>query len=509
MLDSTENSKVSGPTPILKPVFYPAAGLIILLVLLTASSPDAAGSLFSSINGWIRDTVGWFFALSVSLLLLISLCVAFSSLGHIRLGPDHASPDYSFESWFAMLFSAGMGIGLLFFGVAEPVMHYVDPPEGTGETWQSARTAMELSFFHWGLHAWAIYVVVGMALAYFCFRVGLPLTIRSALYPIIGDRIYGPIGHVVDVFAVIGTLFGVATSLGFGVAQINAGLAYLFDLPTGTRVQIVLIALITAAATLSVVSGLDRGIKRLSELNMILAVLLLITVIAAGPTLLIFNSYVENIGNYLQAIFARSLDLKVYEGDDGWLGAWTIFYWGWWVSWSPFVGMFIARISRGRTIREFVLGVLLVPSLVSFLWFTAFGNSALFLELAGNGAGIAAAVSDNMPVALFKFLENLPLAQVTSFVAVILVITFFVTSSDSGSLVIDIITVGGKTETAVWQRVFWAVLEGAVAAILLLAGGLGALQTAAIASALPFTVVILFATYGLIRALRGEIAKLQ
>jgi len=368
---------------------------------------------------------------------------------------------------------------------------------------------MELSFFHWGLHAWAIYVVVGMALAYFCFRVGLPLTIRSALYPIIGERIYGPIGHVVDVFAVLGTLFGVATSLGFGVAQINAGLAYLFGLPTGTNVQIVLIALITAAATLSVVSGLDRGIKRLSELNMILAVLLLLTVIAAGPTLLILNSYVENIGNYLQAIFARSLDLKVYEGDDGWLGAWTIFYWGWWVSWSPFVGMFIARISRGRTIREFVLGVLLVPSLVTFLWFTAFGNSALFLELAGNGAGIAAAVSDNMPVALFKFLENLPLAEVTSFVAVILVITFFVTSSDSGSLVIDIITVGGKTETAVWQRVFWAVLEGAVAAILLLAGGLGALQTAAIASALPFTVVILFATYGLIRALRGEIAKLH
>lgn len=509
MNSSSEIPPTTVSAPILKPVFIPAAGLILLVVVLTALSPETAGDIFNSINSWILETVGWFYALSVSVLLVTCLFLAFSSLGQIRLGPDHSTPDYSYASWIAMLFSAGMGIGLLFFGVAEPIMHYAAPPEGDPETWQSARAAMEITFFHWGLHAWAIYVVVGMALAYFSFRCGLPLTIRSALYPIIGDRIYGPIGHAVDVFAVIGTLFGVATSLGFGVSQINAGLAYLFGLPTGTSVQIILIVLITGAATLSVVSGLDKGIKRLSEFNMALACVLLICVIAAGPTLLILSSYVENIGNYLRAMFHRSLDLAVYEGDQDWLGAWTIFYWGWWVSWSPFVGMFIARISRGRTVREFVLGVLLVPSLVSFLWFTAFGNSALFLELAGDGAGIAAAVSDNMPVALFKLLENLPLAEITSLAAIILVITFFVTSSDSGSLVIDIITVGGKTNTAVWQRVFWAVAEGAVAAILLLAGGLGALQTAAVASALPFTVVVLFATFGLIRALHAEMAKLH
>lgn len=509
MSDSKNTSTRPVPAPVLKPVFVPAAGLIALVVILTALSPDTAGGIFSSINSWIVETVGWFYALSVSVILVTCLFLAFSSLGQVRLGPDHATPDYSYTSWFAMLFSAGMGIGLLFFGVAEPIMHYAAPPEGTPETWQSARAAMEITYFHWGLHAWAIYVVVGMSLAYFCFRCGLPLTIRSALYPIIGERIYGPIGHVVDVFAVLGTLFGVATSLGLGVSQVNAGLAYLFGLPTGTTVQITLIALITGAATISVVSGLDKGIKRLSELNMLLACVLLVCVIAAGPTLLIFNSYVENLGNYLQTMFQRSLDLKAYEDGDAWLGDWTIFYWGWWVSWSPFVGMFIARISRGRTVREFVLGVLLVPSLVSFLWFTAFGNSALLLELAGDGAGIAVAVSDNMPVALFKFLENLPLSEITSLLAIILVVTFFVTSSDSGSLVIDIITVGGKTNTAVWQRVFWAVTEGVVAAILLLAGGLSALQTATVASALPFTVVILFATYGLIRALRAEIIKLH
>lgn len=509
MIESSQTATRRPPAPILKPVFIPAAGLIAFVVLLTALSPDTAGDIFSSINSWIVETVGWFYALSVSVILVTCMFLAFSSLGQVRLGPDHAQPDYSYTSWFAMLFSAGMGIGLLFFGVAEPIMHYAAPPEGEAETWQSARAAMEITYFHWGLHAWAIYVVVGMALAYFSFRCGLPLTIRSALYPIIGERIYGPIGHAVDVFAVIGTLFGVATSLGLGVSQVNAGLAYLFGLPTGTSVQITLIALITGAATISVVSGLDKGIKRLSELNMLFACVLLICVIAAGPTLLIFNSYVENLGNYLQTMFQRSLDLKAYEEGDAWLGDWTIFYWGWWVSWSPFVGMFIARISRGRTVREFVLGVLLVPSLVSFLWFTAFGNSALLLELAGNGAGIAVAVSENMPVALFKFLENLPLSEITSLLAIILVVTFFVTSSDSGSLVIDIITVGGKTNTAVWQRVFWAVAEGVVAAILLLAGGLSALQTATVASALPFTVVVLFATFGLIRALRAEIIKIH
>jgi len=492
---------------ILAPVFYPSAGIIALLVLFTVLSGDKAAAFFTGMQAWVTHTAGWIYMLAVSGFLIFCLYLLFSRAGNIRLGPNDSTPDYSYLSWFAMLFSAGIGIGLLFFGVAEPVMHYLAPPSGDAETMAAAKQAMQITFFHWGFNAWAVYAVVGLSLAYFSFRHGLPLTIRSALYPLIGDRIYGPIGHTVDVLAVVGTLFGVATSLGFGVLQINAGLNHLFDVPLGTNTQVALIAGITFIATISVISGLNVGIKKLSEFNMILAVALLLFVIAAGPTILFLNSFVENIGLYGQTIVARSFYIGAYGGDQNWLSAWTLFYWGWWISWSPFVGMFIARISRGRTIREFIIGVLLVPTVFTFIWMTAFGNGALSIEMADAGAGIADTIKDNMPLGLFAFLEHLPFSGIVSALAVVLIVTFFVTSSDSGSLVIDTITSGGHLNPPIWQRVFWAVTEGLVAAVLMVAGGLGALQSVTIAMALPFTLVIVFACVGLLRSLRQEASQ--
>lgn len=488
---------------LLPQVFYPAAGLAVLLVAFSVLAPDAASTAFEGVNRWIMEKMGWFYALTVTGFLVLCAVLALGRFGSIRLGPDHATPDYSFASWFAMLFSAGMGIGLMFFAVAEPVLHYTAPPTAEPRTIAAAEEAMQATFFHWGIHGWAVYAVVGLTLGYFGFRHKLPLTIRSALYPLIGDRIYGPIGHAVDVFAVLGTLFGVATSLGFGAAQVNSGLNFLFEVPINTSVQILLIAVIAAAATVSVILGLNAGIKRLSELNLIMAFSLLLFVLVLGSTTDILSAFIENIGTYATTVAERSLRLGVYGDDDSWIGAWTIFYWGWWISWSPFVGMFIARISRGRTIREFILGVLFVPSLLSFLWMTAFGNSALDLIAAGADS-IADTVATNLPVALFVFLDTFPASGVISFIAVTLVITFFVTSSDSGSLVIDIITSGGRTANPVWQRIFWAVIQGIVAAVLLLAGGLASLQAMAVATALPFALVLIFALAGLMRGLMLE-----
>lgn len=484
------------------PVFFTSAGLILAFVLLGALFPDRARLWFAAIQTAITVDFGWFYVLSVAGFLLFVLFLMFSRYGDVRLGPDDSEPEYGYLSWFAMLFSAGMGIGLLFFGVAEPIQHYALPPVGEGRTVESARQALVLTFFHWGLHAWAIYIVVGLALAYFAFRRGLPLTIRSALYPLIGKRIYGPIGHAIDIFAVLGTMFGVATSLGFGVLQVNAGFNYLFGLPTGPLVQVLLIAAITLLATLSAAVGLDKGIKRLSELNIILAITLLVFVLLAGSTVFLLQAYVQNIGAYLGAVVQRTFRMYAYE-PNAWFGDWTLFYWGWWISWSPFVGMFIARISRGRTIREFVGGVLLVPTLFTFLWMTVFGNTAIDLDMRGV-ADIAGTAASNMPVALFETLEQLPFPLIASGVATLLVVTFFVTSADSGALVIDMLTSGAVEDPPIWQRIFWAVAAGVVAAILLMTGGLQALQTAAIASALPFTAVMLFVCYGLLRALQTE-----
>lgn len=367
---------------------------------------------------------------------------------------------------------------------------------------------MRLTFFHWGLHAWAIYAIVALILAFFSYRHGLPLTLRSALYPIIGDRIYGPIGHAVDVFAVVGTVFGVATSLGFGVLQVNSGLNHLFGLPVTPTVQVSLIILFTALATLSVVSGLDKGIRILSELNLGLAFLLLVLVLILGPTVLLLKSFVENTGGYLSEIVSKTFNLYAYEPkSNDWLGGWTLLYWGWWLSWSPFVGMFIARISRGRTIREFVTGVLFVPAGFTLLWMTIFGNSAINLIMNKGATQLAETVQTDVSLALFDFLTYFPFSTVLSFVAMIMVVVFFVTSADSGAMVVDTLASGGDSNTPIWQRIFWAALMGVVAITMLLAGGLQALQTLTIASALPFSMVLLASIYGLFKALRVDAYK--
>ncbi len=503
----TPQSAVKKPWIVINPpVFFSSAILALAFVLFTIFFQTTAESVFNAVQGWIVDSAGWFYVLSVAGFLVFVIFMAVSEFGKIKLGPDHSEPDYSYASWFAMLFSAGMGIGLMFFGVAEPIMHYVSPPVGEGATVEAAREAMRITFFHWGVHAWAIYAIVALSLAYFAFRHNLPLTIRSAFYPLIGERIYGPIGHTVDTFAVLGTIFGVATSLGFGVIQVNSGLNYLFDVPSTITVQVILIAVITAIATLSVGLGLDTGIRRISELNIILAIILLVFVLVFGPTIFLLQTLVQNTGNYISGLMAATFNLYAYE-PTGWIGGWTLFYWGWWIAWSPFVGMFIARVSRGRTVRQFVGGVLFVPVGFTFMWMTFFGDTAIHMVMIQGIEGLTEAVAADSSVAIFQFFEHLPFSGLMSLLATLLVVTFFVTSSDSGSLVVDMLTSGGQEESPLWQRIFWAVTEGVVAAVLLIAGGLGALQTASIASALPFTVIMIFMCWGLGRALHIETVK--
>lgn len=484
-------------------VFFISAAAILLVVLYGAVFTDQAAEVFKQVQNFIVTKFGWLYILAVAFFLVFVIWLFFSRYGQIKLGPDDSEPDYSYASWFAMLFSAGMGIGLMFYSVAEPVLHYASPPVGEGHTAEAAREAMRITFFHWGMHAWAIYIIVGLSLAYFSFRHNLPLTIRSAFYPILGERIYGPLGNLVDIFAVLGTMFGVATSLGLGVMQINAGLNHVIDVPVNQWVQLGLISGITLLATTSVVLGLDRGIRRLSELNLGIAVILFVFVLVVGPTVFLLETFVQNVGQYVSTLVSRTFQMYAFRDTD-WQGSWTLFYWGWWIAWSPFVGMFIARISRGRTIREFVGGVLLVPVGVSFAWLSVFGNTALHFEMFEGNSSIAAAVQDNLPVALFVLLEQLPWGAITATLATLLVITFFVTSSDSGSLVIDILTAGGDPDPPVSQRVFWALTEGAVAAVLLIAGGLSALQTAAITTGLPFALILLFICYNLVKGLRQE-----
>lgn len=504
MSESPIESGTNARIRINPPVFIISAVLTVLLVGFAAIATETAALVFNATQSWVTESAGWFYVLAVAGFLVFIIGLAISNFGLVKLGSDHSEPDYSYLSWFAMLFSAGMGIGLMFFGVAEPVMHYVSPPVGDPETAEAARQAMRITFFHWGIHAWAIYAVVAISLAYFAFRQGLPLTIRSSLYPLIGERIYGPIGHTVDIFAVLGTIFGVATSLGLGVVQINSGLDYLFGIPSTAVTQVILIAVITGFATISVVLGLDGGIRRISELNIILACSLLLFVLVFGPTIFLLQTLVQNTGMYISSVFEMTFNLYAYEPTD-WIGGWTLFYWGWWIAWAPFVGMFIARVSKGRTIREFVVGVLLVPVGFTFMWMTFFGDTALHMLMVQGISALSEAVAADTSVALFQFFEQLPFSTITALVATLLVVTFFVTSSDSGSLVVDILTSGGHAEPSpVWQRIFWAVVEGIVAATLLLAGGLAALQTATIASALPFTVIMIVMCWGLLRALRIE-----
>ena len=486
---------------ILFPVFIPAVVVTLLLVVGTISNPDLAGEVFSATLAFITTNFGWFYMLSVAFFLVFIVGIAMTPWGSIKLGPDHAEPQYSFPAWFAMLFSAGYGIALLFFGVAEPVLHYASPPAGAAQTVDSAKQAMQIAFFHWGFHIWAIYGLTGLVLAYFSFRHGLPLSMRSALYPILGERINGPIGHVVDVFAILGTLFGIATTLGLSVTQINAGINYLWpDIPVSIGVQIIAIAIITALAICSVVAGLDKGVKNLSLLNMILAIGLMLFVFLVGPSIFILETFLQNTGSYLNNIIERTFNLQAYSRSD-WIGNWTLFIFGWTIAWSPFVGLFIAKISRGRTIRQFVFGVMFVPTIFTFLWFSVFGDTALHLIMVEGYTSLIADVQADNAIALFKLFELLPMTSIASFLAVLLIITFFVTSSDSGSLVIDSLAAGGASHTPVWQRVFWASAEGVVAATLLLAGGLSALQTMTIASALPFAIIMLIAALGMWRAL--------
>ena len=480
-------------------VFFASAGLIVLFVLLTLFFAVGLDEAFATLQAGVSKYAGWFFVATLNIVLIFVISLLLGRYGGIRIGGEGAEPEFSTTAWYSMLFSAGMGIGLLFYGVAEPMFHFVELPIAEPGTPEAARLAMDFTFLHWGLHPWSLYCLVGLALAFFAFNKGLPLSIRSAFYPLIGERIYGAAGNVIDILATVATMFGVATSLGLGVQQVNAGLEHLLGVPQTTGVQLALIAAITTLATWSVVRGLDAGIKVLSQINIVIAGTLLLFMLIVGPTLFILNAFVENVGYYVQQFAYLSTWNETYENTQ-WQNGWTVFYWGWWISWSPFVGMFIARVSYGRTVREFVKAVLFIPSIVTFIWMTVFGNSALNIEMFGEG-GIAAAVQESLPVSLFVLLERFPLDIVTATLAVVVVVMFFVTSSDSGSLVIDIITAGGNPEPPKLQRVFWAVLEGIVAAALLLAGGLIALQTAAVATGLPFAIVVLGMCYALHRGL--------
>ena len=484
------------------PVFFTSSIIIIISITLTLIFREQAETYFTEIQDFIANTVGWFFVLCVNIFLIFVIYLAFSKYGDIRIGGKDARPEFKTLSWFAMLFSAGMGIGLLFWSIAEPVTHFMTPPLAEGGTPLAAQEAMNFTFLHWGFHAWGIYALVGLSLAYFTYSHGLPLTIRSVFYPIMGDKIYGKWGDLIDIFAVLATVFGLATSLGLGVQQIAAGLAHVFGLSSGIITQVSLIAGITLVATASVVLGVDKGVKFLSEWNMRIAVLLLVLVVLLGPTIFIFQSFVQNTGNYFYSFLQISTWTESYTGND-WQNAWTVFYWGWWIAWSPFVGMFIARISKGRSIKEFILGVLIVPSLITFFWITAFGSTSIQQALVGD-MSVLNAVDDNVATALFVFLEDYPFAVVLNVIGVVLIAGFFVTSSDSGSLVVDSLTSGGKIDAPVGQRIFWAVAEGTVAAVLLIGGGLQALQTASIATGLPFAFILLFMCYSLYTALRDE-----
>ena len=487
-------------------VFWPSLCLLAALVGVAAFLPKASSALFQHLQDGIIRYASWYYVVVVAVILISIVVLSVTRLGDIKLGPDHSVPDYTLVSWFAMLFAAGMGIGLMFFGVAEPVMHFLQPPLGEGGTVEAARQAMQLTFFHWGLHAWGIYAIVALVLAYFAFRHSLPLTLRSAFYPLVGERIHGPFGAAVDVFAIICTSCGIATSLGYGVLQINGGLAYLIGIEVSSGVQVGLICGIIVLAGISVALGLDAGIRRLSELNLLLALLLLGGVLFAGPTVTLLQSTIQSLGVYAGDLVAKTFNLYAYEPTD-WLGGWTIFYWGWWLSWSPFVGLFIARISRGRTIREFVLGAMIVPCGFTLLWMGVFGNSAIELILHEGQVALGESVLASQAQALFQFLEYLPGSTLLSITSLLMVVVFFVTSADSGALVLNMLSAHGRDDTPVLQRLIWAVVIGTIAIVLLLAGGLAALQTAAIASALPFSLALLGAIWGLARALRLDVAQ--
>ncbi|OOE95891.1 BCCT transporter [Salinivibrio sp. AR640] len=497
---------------------FMVAGLVIMaFVFVTLAFQNQMAPIFEQMRAWLTANLDWFFLLTGNVFVIACLVLIVSPLGKVRLGGTEARPDYGYAGWFAMLFAAGMGIGLMFYGVSEPLTHFQTALQGTatgtdglrtdwaplgaaaGDTEAARRLGMSATIFHWGLHPWAIYAVLALGLALFAYNKGLPLTIRSVFYPLFGERIWGWTGHVIDILAIVATLFGLATSLGIGASQASGGLHYLFDTPLGATTEVLLVIGITALAIFSVVAGVDKGVKRLSEINLGLAFLLLLFVIIVGPTLAILTGFFGNLGAYLQNLPALAMPFG--REDANFTQGWTAFYWAWWISWSPFVGMFIARVSRGRTVREFITCVLLIPSAASVLWMTSFGGTAINQFV---NEGYTAVVDAELSLTLFAMLEGLPLAEITSFIGIILVIVFFVTSSDSGSLVLDTISAGGKMDVPVSQRVFWATFEGLVAIALILGGGLVALQAMAVSTGFPFAVVLLVATLSLFKGLASE-----
>ena len=501
-------------------------GMVAAFVVFTALNVEFANSIYSAVRGWVESALNWYYISALVVMVFVCIYLMCSRHGAVRLGDDDSKPEFSNFSWFAMLFSAGVGIGLLFFGIAEP-MFYFDNTEPWGYpnnpfadrelvtemNEERAALAMRVTYFHWGFHGWAVYVMIGLCLAYFGFRKKLPLTLRSSLYPVIGDRIYGPIGHAVDLLAVFGTVFGVATSLGLGVSQMATGLNFLFGVDPGTTTQVILIAVISLVATLSAVSGVGNGIRIISEWNIWLSVVLLAYFLFGGPFQWLMGFFVTTVGDYLWNVIPMGFQTFNEEGASAWQGGWTIFYWGWWISWAPFVGMFIARISRGRTIREFMLGVMFVPTTIAFFWLCIFGGNAMYLELTAEGgvgtAGIAQLIRDwNLPAALYGTIERMTdvhwLNWAMAALATFLLATWFITSSDSGTLVITTMLSMGDDNPPQRFRIVWGVGEGFVAAALLLAGGLKALQTASIAAALPVSVIMLLMTYGIVKSLNED-----
>jgi choline/glycine/proline betaine transport protein len=484
-------------------VFFGSAVLVIAFVIAGGGFTETTAGFFETLQQNITRFFGWYYVLVVTGILILIFAILASSARHIRLGGPDAQPEFSRFGWIGMLFAAGMGIGLVYFGVAEPLYHYTSPLRAEAETLPAVTEAMRISFFHWGLHAWAIYIVLALAVAYAHFNRGLPLAPRSVLEPLIGDRIKGPIGHATDILCTVGTLLGVATSLGLGALQVNASLAGFFGLPETTLVQIGLIAAITLVATISVVSGVRKGIRILSRANLWLVLGLMVFVLAVGPTLYVVELFITALGRYLQNLPQMSLYLDP-GADSQWQTTWTLFYWGWWISWSPFVGIFVARISYGRTIKEFILSVLLVPTLLTFVWFAIFGGTALSAQRADNGADLVSAVRENEAASLQAMLDTLPFAQITTVVATVVILLFFVTSSDSGSLVDDMVTSGGDPNPPKPQRVFWAVSEGAVAGTLLILGGLTAIRNAAISMGLPMSLLLIAAGIALWRTMQSD-----
>lgn len=498
-------------------VFSISALGVVAFTLLTLMFQNTLDPFFSGLRDFLTANLDWFFLIVGNVFVLLCLVLIVLPLGRIRLGGPQAVPDYSYLSWFSMLFAAGMGIGLMFYGVSEPLGNYTAAfdgpavgPDGIRTDWAplqgvpgdaegARRLAMAATIFHWALHPWSIYAIVALSLALFAFNKGLPLTLRSVFYPIFGERVWGWPGHVIDILAVFATIFGLSTSLGIGAQQASAGLNFLFGLPATTGAMIFLIIFITGIATASVVAGMDKGVKLLSEANMALALLLLVFIVLVGPTAQIATGFFKNLLAYVEYLPALSNPLG--RDDDNFRQGWTAFYWAWWISWSPFVGMFIARVSRGRTVREFLIAVLLIPSLVSTIWMTALGGTAISQVV---DQGLRSVQDAALELQLFEMLAHLPLTGITSLIGIVLVIVFFVTSSDSGSLVIDTISAGGKVNAPVPQRVFWATFEGLVAIALLLGGGLAALQAMAVSTGFPFAIVLLGACFALVKGLRAE-----